>query len=82
MTLHTLLQSDNQRGPEQLSSYIIILYFSLIKMNAVYILFLGLAKFPSCSCRLERLDISWCQDVSDEGVRTVLGGCPYLRHLG
>jgi len=43
----------------------------------------GLEAFLRHDCKfLERLDISWCQEVTDEGVKTVLKGCPQLRHLG
>jgi len=42
----------------------------------------GLEAFSRCVCKLERLDISWCQDITDQGVRTVLNGCPRLKHLG
>ena len=44
---------------------------------------LGLEAFLHHDCQfLEKLDISWCKDVTDEGVKTVLKGCPHLRHLG
>ena len=46
------------------------------------LLFSGLKAFSHYVCKLERLDISWCQDVTDEGVQTVLNGCPHLKHLG
>jgi len=43
----------------------------------------GLKAFLRHDCNfLERLDISWCQEVTDEGVKTVLEGCPRLQHLG
>ncbi|KAM7437175.1 F-box/LRR-repeat protein 17 [Porites harrisoni] len=42
----------------------------------------GLEAFKRCVCKLERLDISWCQKVTDQGVHAVLEGCRHLKHLG
>lgn len=42
----------------------------------------GLKQFCSCNCELERLDVSWCQDITGEGVKAIVQGCDTLTHLG
>ena len=34
------------------------------------------------ACLLERLDLSWCQAITDAGVQDVVKGCRGLKHLG
>lgn len=72
-----------QLGTKHASKEAHFSFFSLFSRLLIFLCCLsGLKAFLHCVCNLERLDVSWCQEVTDQGVQTVLEGCPYLKHLG